>query len=186
LSVNVLDFTSRGHHNAQQFSEFRNEARLRENTMKRLRIYRCLLLFGALLAVAGCRSNAVADYIPKNEAQQDYVTIHNCVAIPDSVTVPDKKKVHWAVRDDTNDSDKAKYIVSFLGTNPINGDIPIVSSTLPDTVHTVNTGCTTIHVGCGRIPYRLVQINAGAVKVCDDPGIHVVPPSFFSFLTFWK
>jgi hypothetical protein len=153
--------------------------------MKRLRIRCCLLLFGTLLAIAGCRSDVVADYIPKNEAQQDYVSIHNCVATPDSVTVPNNKKVHWVVRDESNDPDKAKYIVSFLGTNPI-GDIPIVSSNLPDTIHTVNTGCSTIHAGCGRLPYRLVQINAGEVTICSDPGVHVVPPSFFSFLTFWK
>jgi len=153
--------------------------------MKRLRICCYLLMFGALLAIAGCRPNVVADYIPKNEAQQDYVTIHNCVATPDSVTVPNNKKVHWVVRDDPSDPDKATYVVAFLGINPI-GDIPIVSSTLSDTDHTVNTGCSTFHAGCDRLPYRLVQIKAGVVTICSDPGVHVVPPPFFSFLRFWK
>jgi len=88
------------------------------------------------------------------------------------------------VRDDVKDPDKGKYIVSFESANAILGDIPIFSSNLPDRIHKVSTGCTTIS-GCGQFPYRLIRLYGGETVVCDDPGIHVVPPSFFSFLRFW-
>jgi hypothetical protein len=154
--------------------------------MKRLMVSASLLLLGVIVGVL-IRSNRGPQYTPKGqELEQDHVTVHNCVATPDSVIVRNNRHVRWEVRDDLNDPDKGKYIVSFESANAIGGDIPIFSSNLPDVSHTVNTGCSTIGSGCGRFPYRLVRLyeNEKAV-VCDDPGIHVVPPSFFSFLRFW-
>jgi hypothetical protein len=153
--------------------------------MKRLMVSASLLLLGVIVGVL-IRSNRGAQYTPKGqELEQDHVTVHNCVATPDSVIVRNNKHVHWEVRDDVNDPDKGKYIVSFESANAIAGDIPIFSSNLPDRIHTVSTGCSTIGSGCGQFPYRLIRLYGGETVVCQDPGIHVVPPSFFSFLRFW-
>jgi hypothetical protein len=153
--------------------------------MKRLMVSASLLLLGVIVGVL-IRSNRGPRYTPKGqELEQDHVTVHNCVATPDSVIVRNNQHVHWEVRDDVNDPDKGTYSVSFESANVIGGDIPIFSSNLPDRIHTVSTGCTTIS-GCGQFPYRLIRsYGPGTVVVCADPGIHVVPPSFFSFLRFW-
>jgi hypothetical protein len=154
--------------------------------MKRLMVSGFLVLLGVLVGVL-IRSNRGAQYTPKGqEVEQDHVTVHNCVATPDSVIVRNNKHVHWEVRDDLNDPDKGKYIVSFDSANAIGGDLPIFSSNLPDRIHTVSTGCSsTIGSGCGQFPYHLVRLYGSDIVVCQDPGIHVVPPSFFSFLRFW-
>ncbi|MFY9647540.1 MAG: hypothetical protein WAK29_20345 [Terriglobales bacterium] len=124
--------------------------------------------------------NLNSTYTPKNEAQQKYVSIHNCVATPDSVKVPNNTELNWVVASTPEDEDLATYVISFsaagTATSPVQG-LPIVSANSPDSRHIVSIpGCTTSdQTTCGEFEYLLIQRDGTDVTVCPDPGVRVIP-----------
>jgi hypothetical protein len=138
--------------------------------MLRSRIWRCLLLLAPLLGIAGCTNNRAPYPYKGTEVKQDHVTIDNCVATPDLVTVPDHGKLHWEVAK----NDTETYTVVFTTRNVIHDPPPVVSYKSPDKIHTVSNGCTsTAPLGaCDKFPYVLIRSSGDP---CPDPGVHVVP-----------
>lgn len=141
--------------------------------MLRSRIWRCLLLLATLLGIAGCRNYRAPAYPYKGtEVKQDHVTIDNCVATPDLVTVPEHGKLHWEV---VNKNDTEAYTVVFTTNNVIHDPSPVVSYKSPDKIHVVSNGCssTAPQGACDKFPYVLIRSSDN--QPCPDPGVHVVP-----------
>jgi hypothetical protein len=170
LKLCSLDFALPAIHNALQFGGFRNLHHRKEFTMPRSRIWLCLLL-ATLLEIAGCTKNQAPAYTYKgNEVKTDHVTIDNCVATPDLVTVPEHGALHWEVAK----GDPETYTVIFATKNVIHEPGPVVSYKSPDKIHTVSNGCTlnAPKGACDKFPYLLIRSSGDP---CPDPGVHVVP-----------
>jgi hypothetical protein len=140
--------------------------------MLRSRTWRCLLLLAPLLGIAGCcKKNLAPVYTYKGaEVKQDHVTVNNCVAAPDLVTIPENGSLHWEV--DKNDPET--YTVVFMTNNVIHEPSPVFSYLSHDKIHTVSNGCTprAPKGACDKFPYLLRRASGDP---CPDPGVHVVP-----------
>jgi hypothetical protein len=139
--------------------------------MRAFRLCGCVLLTGTLLILGSCAETST--YPHKGaEVETSVVFITDCVATPDLVKVKNKTPIHWEVKDN------ATYIINFNGSLPIQGAVPVVSAALQDSVHTVRggSGCSSLLPSlCGTHPYTLTQVMPNVSKLCQDPGVHVVP-----------
>jgi len=142
--------------------------------MRAFRLCICFAVTGILIAIVGCGGRGAKYTFKGKEEEKDVVLITDCVAMPDSVIVKNKKQVHWEV----DQNDKATYIIVFDIDNPTQDPPIVVSAKLHDKPHTVHGGfgCSSILPdACGRYPYTLTQVTPDNSTTCKDPGVHVGP-----------
>jgi len=124
----------------------------------------CLLIFGALLSFCGCKKvnpNVTLTSMP--------VSITDCEPDKDPINVHSNDTVVWFPKDNS-------YVITFEPKNypgtsnaiPVPPPLPVPKGQQTSESLNLPNNCT--RKGC----YFEYEISEGG-KVCNDPGVHVIP-----------
>jgi hypothetical protein len=134
--------------------------------MRTLRLFVCLLVSAPLFILGGCEK-AVTPPV-RNKSQVHIVTLNNCLADPNTVTVYDGDQVDWQAIDHD-------YTIRFKDPKEPTGNpvkVPHGGPHNPHAIHGHNR-CDPLLHGEFYCDYSLTKDNE--TTPCPDPGIHIVP-----------
>lgn len=118
-----------------------------------------------LLIFGGCRKAAF-------QTKDHDVTINNCVATPDEVTVHEGDKVFWK----PEQSDQRDYTISFWDRNEPTPNPITVKHGINDLGHLIKGHKNCYHGQHGDFYCKYnIASNDNLPSCLNDPGIHIIP-----------